>query len=69
MELADNVDELLTKKGWVVLRPDRTAGGIGWEEYLHWVAWQSQCGIPVLELHGQGVLPGMDHSVQARHNV
>lgn len=64
MELANHVEGRLTQRGWVVLRPELTARGLEWEDYLRWVARQSRRGVPVLELHGQGALPGMAHAMQ-----
>lgn len=66
MVLANDVEARLTARGWVVLRPELTARGLEWEDYLRWVARQSRRGVPVLELHGQGPLPGMATAMQVR---
>ncbi|XP_024400487.1 uncharacterized protein [Physcomitrium patens] len=54
MDVANVLEKELRKNGWEVLRPDRDAPQMQWEEYLNWVSKQSSKGIPVLEIHGQG---------------
>eukprot|EP00271_Cylindrocystis_brebissonii_P017211 TRINITY_DN437_c0_g1_i1.p1 TRINITY_DN437_c0_g1~~TRINITY_DN437_c0_g1_i1.p1 ORF type:complete len:647 (+),score=116.79 TRINITY_DN437_c0_g1_i1:122-2062(+) len=54
LEVANAVEQQLTGRGWEVLRPDRDAPGLRWEEYLNWVSDQTYRGSPVLEIHGQG---------------
>lgn len=54
MDVANVLEKELRKNGWEVLRPDRDAPQMQWEEYLNWVSKQTLNGIPVLEIHGQG---------------
>lgn len=54
MDVANVVEKQLRNNGWEVLRPDRDAPRMTWEEYLNWVSHQSMNGIPVMEIHGQG---------------
>eukprot|EP00249_Psilotum_nudum_P013102 c24153_g1_i2 orf=1086-2402(+) len=54
VEVANVVEKQLRGNGWEVLRPDRDAPYLSWEEYLNWVSKQTLKGIPVLEIHGQG---------------
>ena len=42
--------------GWRVLRPERDAPSLRWEDYLQWAGAQSRRGVPVLEIHGQGAM-------------
>ncbi|KAH9297588.1 hypothetical protein KI387_029270, partial [Taxus chinensis] len=54
LEVANVLEKQLRGNGWEVLRPDRDAPLLSWEEYLNWVSEQALKGIPVLEIHGQG---------------
>lgn len=54
LEIANFTEKKLHNKGWEVLRPDRDAPYLSWEEYLNWVSKQTLKGRPVLEIHGQG---------------
>lgn len=54
LEVADKVEGHLRGVGWRVLRPDREAPHLRWEEYLNWVNTQTLKGVPVMEIHGQG---------------
>jgi hypothetical protein len=47
------LEKQLIENGWEVLRPDRDAPYLSWEEYLNWVSKQTLEGIPLLEIHGQ----------------
>ncbi|MCO5565049.1 hypothetical protein L7F22_018719 [Adiantum nelumboides] len=53
-EIANLVERDLHGHGWRVLRPDRDAPYLLWEEYLNWVSKQTLRGHPVVEIHGQG---------------
>lgn len=44
----------LGRAGWRVLRPDRDAPHLMWEEYINWVSARTLRGVPVIEIHGQG---------------
>ncbi|KAJ7557612.1 hypothetical protein O6H91_04G002100 [Diphasiastrum complanatum] len=54
LEVANVLEKQLRGNGWDVLRPDRDAPHLSWEEYLNWVSKQTLRGVPVLEIHGQG---------------
>eukprot|EP00250_Pteridium_aquilinum_P001476 c11665_g1_i1 orf=132-770(-) len=54
LEIANLVERNLHAHGWKVLRPDRDAPYLSWEEYLNWVSKQTRNGHPVVEIHGQG---------------
>lgn len=54
LEVANMLEKQLRGNGWEVLRPDRDAPLLSWEEYLNWVSKQTLKGIPVVEIHGQG---------------
>eukprot|EP01018_Ginkgo_biloba_P018183 Gb_36696 [translate_table: standard] len=54
VQVANVLEKQLRGNGWEVLRPDRDAPQLSWEEYLNWVSKQTLKGIPVLEIHGQG---------------
>ncbi|KAI5055761.1 hypothetical protein GOP47_0029282 [Adiantum capillus-veneris] len=54
LEIANLVERDLHAHGWRVLRPDRDAPYLSWEEYLNWVSKQTLRGHPVVEIHGQG---------------
>ncbi|KAI5068018.1 hypothetical protein GOP47_0016363 [Adiantum capillus-veneris] len=54
MHIANLVERDLHTHGWRVLRPDRDAPYLSWEEYLNWVSKQTLRGRPVVEIHGQG---------------
>lgn len=54
LEVANVLEKQLRGNGWEVLRPDRDAPLLSWEEYLNWVSKQTLKGIPVVEIHGQG---------------
>jgi hypothetical protein len=54
MDVANVLERQLMRNGWKVLRPEREAPELTWEEYLNWVSKQTSQGIPVLEIHGQG---------------
>eukprot|EP00270_Netrium_digitus_P003141 TRINITY_DN1355_c0_g1_i1.p1 TRINITY_DN1355_c0_g1~~TRINITY_DN1355_c0_g1_i1.p1 ORF type:complete len:590 (+),score=139.24 TRINITY_DN1355_c0_g1_i1:120-1889(+) len=54
LEVANAVERQLRWSGWEVLRPDRDAPHLRWEEYLNWVSHQTLKGVPVMEVHGQG---------------
>lgn len=53
LEVANMLEKQLIENGWEVLRPDRDAPYLSWEEYLNWVSKQTLEGIPLLEIHGQ----------------
>lgn len=57
LAIADAVTRKLSRKGWVVWRPDRNAKEGSWQDYLDWVGRQTVRGVPVVEIHGQGKLP------------
>lgn len=40
MQVANVLEKELRKNGWEVLRPDRDAPQMQWEEYLNWVSKQ-----------------------------
>lgn len=40
MDVANVVEKQLRNNGWEVLRPDRDAPRMTWEEYLNWVSHQ-----------------------------
>ncbi|CAI5474223.1 unnamed protein product [Closterium sp. Yama58-4] len=48
------LERQLRSTGWDVLRPDRDAPNLQWEQYLNWVSKQTMRGVPVIEIHGQG---------------
>ncbi|CAI7836900.1 unnamed protein product, partial [Closterium sp. NIES-54] len=52
--VADALERQLRSTGWDVLRPDRDAPNLQWEQYLNWVSKQTMRGVPVIEIHGQG---------------
>ncbi|CAI5949957.1 unnamed protein product [Closterium sp. NIES-64] len=54
LEVADALERQLRSTGWDVLRPDRDAPNLQWEQYLNWVSKQTMRGVPVIEIHGQG---------------
>lgn len=54
LQVANVLERQLHGNGWEVLRPDRDAPYLSWEEYLNWVSKQTRKGIPVIEIHGQG---------------
>mmetsp|Transcript_4441 Transcript_4441/g.15876 ORF Transcript_4441/g.15876 Transcript_4441/m.15876 type:complete len:502 (-) Transcript_4441:183-1688(-) len=54
MEIANRLERRLKTSGWRVLRPERDAPSLRWEDYLQWVGFQSRRGVPVVEIHGQG---------------
>ncbi|CAM6042872.1 unnamed protein product [Sphagnum compactum] len=54
LEVVNMLEKQLIENGWEVLRPDRDAPYLSWEEYLNWVSKQTLEGIPLLEIHGQG---------------
>ncbi|GJP49177.1 hypothetical protein CLOM_g8420 [Closterium sp. NIES-68] len=54
LEVADALERQLRSTGWDVLRPDRDAPNLQWEQYLNWVSTQTMRGVPVIEIHGQG---------------
>ena len=58
LEVADRVERLLRQGGWRVLRPERDAPSLRWEDYLQWAGAQTRRGVPVLEVHGQGLIEG-----------
>ncbi|XP_024529816.1 uncharacterized protein LOC9658903 isoform X1 [Selaginella moellendorffii] len=54
LDVVNVLERQLRRYGWQVLRPDRDAPNLSWEEYLNWASRQSLKGTPVLEIHGQG---------------
>eukprot|EP00899_Mesostigma_viride_P009361 jgi/Mesvir1/18426/Mv14293-RA.1 len=54
MEVVNRITTQLSTGGWRVLRPDRDAPTMQWEDYLDWVSAQAARGIPTVEVHGQG---------------
>lgn len=40
LQVANVLEKELRKNGWEVLRPDRDAPQMQWEEYLNWVSKQ-----------------------------
>ncbi|KAH7442405.1 hypothetical protein KP509_03G087000 [Ceratopteris richardii] len=54
LEIVNVLEKDLSANGWRVLRPDRDAPNLSWEEYLNWVSKQTCSGHPVVEIHGQG---------------
>ncbi|XRB05414.1 hypothetical protein NFJ02_23g53650 [Pycnococcus provasolii] len=54
LEVANRIESKLKNLGWSVLRPDRNAKGLEWDDYLDWITSNSKRGVPVLEIHGQG---------------
>ena len=53
MEICNRLERRLKASGWRVLRPERDAPSLRWEDYLQWVGAQSRRGVPVVEIHGQ----------------
>eukprot|EP00898_Chlorokybus_atmophyticus_P003353 jgi/Chlat1/4018/Chrsp26S00298 len=54
MEVANRVTTQLSTSGWRVLRPDRDAPTMQWDDYLDWISAQAARGVPTVEIHGQG---------------
>ena len=52
MELANAIERRLKRGGWEVMRPEREAPNLSWDEYLQWVQSQAKRGISVIEIHG-----------------
>jgi hypothetical protein len=63
LQVAEKVAQRLTGEGWTVLRPDRDAPHLMWEEYINWVSRQTLKGVPVIEIHGQGPEANMEGAV------
>lgn len=40
LQVANVLEKELRMNGWEVLRPDRDAPHLSWEEYLNWVSRQ-----------------------------
>ena len=61
MLIANAATSRLERRGWRVVRPEleEPTKSADWENYLEWLIRNSRNGVPVIEVHGQGVKAGM----------